>query len=143
MLTKSTKAPVTKGARPKLKDDERAYADWLQSAEGQKAEAEARRKRGPRPVLTVDTPLTPNEMVEIAKKTGARVLMTKGTTERPNERAVIEGILERAAAKATQAISLRIPVEDLEAAKRLAAQTGIGYQVILKDLIHEGLKRTS
>ena len=119
------------------------YADWLHTPEGRAAERRALAARASRPTLTIDTPLTPDEMAEIVKKTGAGLRMTKGLAKRPNERAVIEEILARAASKTTQAISLRIPVGDLEAAKRLAAKTGIGYQAILKDLIHEGLKRAS
>ena len=44
-------------------------------------------------------------------------------------------------AKQTQSVSLRIPLADLEAAKKIAEKTGIGYQTVLKEMIHEGLQR--
>ena len=141
MPKKSTKTPVAPGTRPKLKGNERNYADWLHTPEGQEFERKAHLKARERPTLVVDVPITPTEAVQLHKQTGANLVLKQGSTMTPNEPGVIEGLLARAAAKATQAISLRIPVEDLEAAKRLAAETGIGYQVILKDLIHEGLKR--
>ena len=141
MPTKSTQTPSTKSKRPKLKDDEDAYVEWLHSPEGQQAEDEARAKRRGRPVIIVDTPLTPTEMRDVMRKTGASLRMMKGFTQKPSDPSIIQGILDRAAEKATQAISIRIPVADLEAAKRLAEKTGLGYQTILKDLIHEGLQR--
>lgn len=39
-----------------------------------------------------------------------------------------------------QPISLRLSVEDLALAKELAGQLNMGYQVLLNELIHEGLK---
>lgn len=139
MPTKSTKTPNEASTRPKLKDDEEAYVQWLHSSAGQKAEAVARRKRAQRPVITVETPLTPSEMREVMRETGANVHMAKGFTEKPNDPAVIQAIIDRAAVKQTRPISIRIPVADLNAVKRLAGQSGIRYQTILKDLIHEGL----
>jgi predicted DNA binding CopG/RHH family protein len=44
-------------------------------------------------------------------------------------------------AKRTQAVSLRIPTADIEAAQKLAAQMGIGYQTVLKEIISKGLRR--
>lgn len=49
--------------------------------------------------------------------------------------------MEQAKATATRAISIRIPIADLERAKRVAEETGVGYQVVLKRAIREGLKR--
>jgi predicted DNA binding CopG/RHH family protein len=46
-------------------------------------------------------------------------------------------------AKQTQAVSLRISTSDIEAAKKLAAQMGIGYQTVLKEIISKGLRRAS
>jgi predicted DNA binding CopG/RHH family protein len=69
--------------------------------------------------------------------------MEKGFTSKPNDPSVIQAIIDRAAQKATQAISIRISVADLEAAKRIAEKTGLAYQTVLKDIIHEGLQRAS
>lgn len=41
----------------------------------------------------------------------------------------------------TKQVPLRIQVDDLERAQKLADQKGIGYQTLLKMLIHEGLER--
>ena len=38
-------------------------------------------------------------------------------------------------------IALRLPELDLEKARELATRKGIGYQTLLKMLVHEGLRR--
>ena len=38
-------------------------------------------------------------------------------------------------------IALRLPGPDLEKARELAARKGIGYQTLLKMIVHEGLRR--
>jgi len=40
----------------------------------------------------------------------------------------------------TQAISIRVPVEDIAKAKEIAKKKGKGYQTVLKEVIHEGLR---
>jgi hypothetical protein len=42
---------------------------------------------------------------------------------------------------ATRAISIRVPIADLEQAHRIAEKTGVGYQTALKQAIGRGLKR--
>jgi len=42
-------------------------------------------------------------------------------------------------AKPSQPITLRIPMEDLETARRLAAKKGLGYQTYIKMLLREAL----
>ena len=54
---------------------------------------------------------------------------------------VLEKLMEQAKEITTRAISIRIPIADLERAKQIAAQTGAGYQTVLKKAIREGLKR--
>ena len=54
---------------------------------------------------------------------------------------VLEQLMERAKESATRAISIRIPIADLERAKRVAEETGVGYQTVLKQAIRDGLKR--
>ena len=41
----------------------------------------------------------------------------------------------------TQKVMLRIPTGDLERARRQAADKGIGYQTLMKMLLHEALSR--
>ena len=38
-------------------------------------------------------------------------------------------------------IALRLPAADLDQARRIAERKGIGYQTLLKMLVHEGLER--
>lgn len=54
---------------------------------------------------------------------------------------LLETLLEQARATATRAISIRVPIADLERAKEIAARTGVGYQTVLKTAIRNGLKR--
>jgi predicted DNA binding CopG/RHH family protein len=49
--------------------------------------------------------------------------------------------MQQAKENATRAISLRVPIADLERAKRIAAQSGVVYQAVLKQAIREGLKK--
>ncbi len=49
--------------------------------------------------------------------------------------------MEQAKENATRAISLRIPIADLERAKRIAEKNGVGYQAVLKRAIRDGLKK--
>src|SRR5690348_3578104 len=46
-----------------------------------------------------------------------------------------------AARPATQIITIRLPVEDLAIARRLAKQRGLGYQTVIKTLLHAALIR--
>lgn len=43
--------------------------------------------------------------------------------------------------KSSVQIALRLPEGDLAEARKLAARKGIGYQTLLKMLLHEGLQR--
>jgi predicted DNA binding CopG/RHH family protein/uncharacterized DUF497 family protein len=49
----------------------------------------------------------------------------------------------RRGAVPTKNVSVRLPVTDLERARKLAEKRGIGYQTIIKTLLHEALKRES
>jgi hypothetical protein len=57
--------------------------------------------------------------------------------------AILEALMQKARDKMTQAVSLRIPQSDLDAAKRIAVERGIGYQTVLKELIHQGVQLTA
>lgn len=41
----------------------------------------------------------------------------------------------------TTTVTIRLPVEDVERARRLAADKGLGYQTLVKSLLHEALSR--
>jgi len=77
-----------------------------------------------------------------------RALRT-GTLDRPDglvaaktDPQLLEKLMEQAKEEATRPISLRIPVADLERARRIAKRTGVGYQTVLKQAISAGLKKT-
>jgi hypothetical protein len=50
-------------------------------------------------------------------------------------------LLSRLNKAGTVQIALRLPETDLAEARRIAMRRGIGYQTLLKMLLHEGLRR--
>ena len=80
---------------------------------------------------------------ERAIKDGTLTENTGGLKIPRTDPKVLTGLLARAKEKATRAISLRVSVADIEAAKRIAAKRGVGYQTVLKQAIREGLKKRS
>jgi len=64
-----------------------------------------------------------------------------GLKVRKTDLRILQQLMEQAKKSATRAISIRIPITDLERAKRVAEETGVGYQTVLKKAIREGLKR--
>jgi predicted DNA binding CopG/RHH family protein len=49
----------------------------------------------------------------------------------------------RRGAVPTKNVSVRLPVTDIERARRLAEKRGVGYQTLIKTLLHEALKKES
>jgi predicted DNA binding CopG/RHH family protein len=45
--------------------------------------------------------------------------------------------------KSSTQIAIRLPGADIEEARKIAGRKGIGYQTLLKMLVHEGLRRES
>ncbi len=41
----------------------------------------------------------------------------------------------------TQSVTMRLPVQDIERARQLAVKRGVGYQTLMKSLLHDSLKR--
>jgi predicted DNA binding CopG/RHH family protein len=61
---------------------------------------------------------------------------------RITEFAIKHGLPGKRPARGTgRAISLRVPDRDLERARKLAEQKGLGYQTYMKMLLHEALGR--
>lgn len=59
---------------------------------------------------------------------------------------LISGLLlkhGRRGAVPTKNISVRLPVTDIERARKLAVKRGIGYQTLIKTLLHDALKKES
>ena len=80
---------------------------------------------------------------ERAIKDGTLIVNPKGLNIPRTDPKILAELLAHAKARATQSISLRVPVADIEAAKKIAARRGIGYQTVLKQAIRDGLKRRS
>lgn len=66
-------------------------------------------------------------------------LRSEGSKIPRTDAKVLTELVELAKAKATRAISLRLPVADIERARRIAVKQGIGYQTVLKQAIRAGL----
>ena len=49
----------------------------------------------------------------------------------------------RRGAVPTKNVSVRLPVPDIERARKLAEKRGVGYQTLIKTLLHEALKKES
>jgi predicted DNA binding CopG/RHH family protein len=69
------------------------------------------------------------------------VHLSAGVKVRKTDAKLLAELMEQAKEKATRAISIRVPVADLERARAIAAKKGIGYQSVMKEAIREGLKR--
>jgi predicted DNA binding CopG/RHH family protein len=76
-------------------------------------------------------PMTPDEAAQLRSELA-------GLQRTPPEK--LAELDARVRAK-TEAISLRVPIDDLKAVKAIAAQRGIGYQSLLKSFIHEAIER--
>ena len=79
---------------------------------------------------------------ERALKSGT-ALRSEGSTIPLTDGRVLAELMEQAKAKATRAISIRLPIADVERAQEIAAKQGIGYQTVLKQAIRAGLKEVS
>jgi ABC-type branched-subunit amino acid transport system substrate-binding protein len=80
---------------------------------------------------------------ERAIKAGTLIVNPKGLNIPRTDPKILAELLARAKEKATQAISLRVSVADIEVAKKIAAKRGVGYQTVLKEAIRNGLKKRS
>ncbi len=52
-------------------------------------------------------------------------------------------VIARLNKKSSTQIALRLPGADIEEARKIAGRKGIGYQTLLKMIVHEGLRRES
>jgi hypothetical protein len=95
---------------------EAELADWMQSPAGKRD----------------------SERTYAKAKRGGKLV--KGPNVTPTDPAVLQELVDRVRAKQTQAVSLRLTVSDIEAAKKIGAQTGLGYQTVLKEIISKGLR---
>jgi ribosomal protein L17 len=72
---------------------------------------------------------------------GGTMIRSTGSKIAKSDREVLERLMQEAKRNATRSISIRVPIADLEQARRIAEKTGVGYQTVLKQAIREGLKR--
>jgi predicted DNA binding CopG/RHH family protein len=77
-----------------------------------------------------------------ALKSGT-IVRSKGSAIVQTDHAVLEQLMEQAKEKATKAISIRLPIADIERASAIAERRGVGYQTVLKELIKAGLSKAS
>jgi hypothetical protein len=96
---------------------EAEVADWMQSPAGKRDSERTYAK---------------------AKREGRLVKGPANVT--PTNPALLRELVARAKAKRTEAVSLRMPGSDIDAAKKIAARTGLGYQTVLKEIISKGLR---
>lgn len=69
--------------------------------------------------------------------------LKRGTISRSDgvDDAVLRQLMEQAKERTTRAISIRLPIADIERAQTMAGQRGVGYQTVLKDAIRKGLRK--
>jgi len=79
---------------------------------------------------------------ERALRTG-KLVRSEGSAISRTDAKVLTRLMALAKARATRPISIRLPVADLERARKIAAKRGIGYQTVLKQAIHAGLDKAS
>ncbi len=126
----------SKVKKPSTFASETEEADWLVSPFGRRY-ADQIPDTG---VLATEKRQVDPKLRDEAKRTGKAIYYKNGRDVRPTKPAVIQALMERVKAQQTQAVSLRIPVRDIEAAKKLGAQAGLGYQTVLKEIISKGLR---
>ena len=59
----------------------------------------------------------------------------------PPDPAILQKLVDEARTSMPQAVSLRLPVTDLETAKAIARKNGVGYQAVLKQAIRDGSRQ--
>ena len=92
---------------------------------------------------TIDLPKFANQEEEAtwwASRQGREFLKQKSAGS-PRNGAKGSRLVTQLNRTASVQIALRLPGPDLEKARELATRKGIGYQTLLKMLVHEGLRR--
>jgi predicted DNA binding CopG/RHH family protein len=69
------------------------------------------------------------------------LVRSQGSKIAKSDSKMLQQLMEQAKQNVTRAISIRVPIADIEQAQRIAEKTGIGYQTVLKRAIREGLNR--
>jgi predicted DNA binding CopG/RHH family protein len=93
-------------------------------------------------VKTIEVPKFASEEEEAnwwASREGRAFLKQKAAT--PKKSAKGSRLVTQLNRARSVQIALRLPEPDVEKARELAQRKGIGYQTLLKMLVHEGLRR--
>jgi predicted DNA binding CopG/RHH family protein len=77
-----------------------------------------------------------------ASAKGRQFLKQRYAAEPPRRQKGSPLVIALSQARSVQ-IALRLPAPDLAKAREIAGRKGIGYQTLLKMLVHEGLRRES
>lgn len=94
-----------------------------------KAKAKSKSKR--RPTVRVNFPTFRTEAEEAAWWDAHPEVITKA----------FEQAYGKPGSRATQPVTIRLPVADVAKARRMAACKGLRYQTLVKTLLHEALAR--
>ena len=70
-----------------------------------------------------------------------RAFLKKQSLARTADRGVGSKLVAKLTRATSVQIALRLPAPDLAKAREIAGRKGIGYQTLLKMLVHEGLER--
>jgi len=71
------------------------------------------------------------------------VLRSEGSRIPLTHSRVLAELVEKAKSNVTKAISIRLPLADIDRAQQIASKEGIGYQTVLKRAIRAGLRKVS
>jgi len=115
-------------------------AEWLASPAGRRASEHDFEKSIQEGKVIVSDKRTIDKEDKEALRAGAVIRYRKGLDIKTTDPAVLQELMDRVTARRTQAVSLRIPVSDIDAAKKIAAQMGLGYQTVLKEIISKALR---
>jgi predicted DNA binding CopG/RHH family protein len=132
MPTKST------NKKPQFKS-EAEEADWYHTPEGKRHVSHTLRKAIRKGTIVVEEKVSMQRALELARS-GKRIVLRQGVKIKATDPAVLQKLVEEALASMTQAVSLRIPVVDLDTAKAIAEKKGVGYQSVLKQATRDGLR---
>ena len=76
-----------------------------------------------------------------ASSAGRNYVLRKSTAaQAKGDKPQASSLVKRLNQRTTQ-IAIRLPRADIEQARKIAARKGIGYQTLLKMIVHEGLQR--
>ncbi len=70
-----------------------------------------------------------------------REFLTRQSAARPSKKQKGSPLVSKLSRVASVQIALRLPAPDLAKARKIAGRKGIGYQTLLKIIVHEGLQR--